>query len=279
MTTVLSNLPSTEPNLEQVSQNHASQSPRYANVLGVRISAVNMQNAVRLAEEWILRGMPGYVCLAGVHGVMEAQRDPNLLEIMNQAALNLPDGMPMTWVGRLQGLREIDRVFGPDFMMVMCKLSAERAYRNYLFGGKPGVAEELRNRLRECFPDLEVVGTFTPPFRPMNSDEERELIAEVARLKPHILWVGLSTPKQERFMARMAGRLRVPLMVGVGAAFDYHTGKIRDCPDWVKRAGMQWLHRLMQDPRRLWKRYLRNNPAFLWHIAVQLGSKPELRER
>lgn len=273
MTTAFPDLMSAKPSAEPISDSGLDQCQSYADVLGVRISAVNMQSAVRLAEALIERRKPGYVCLSGVHGVMEAKRDPDLLEILNRAALNLPDGMPMTWIGRLQGLRQIDRVFGPDFMTAMCKLSASRGYKNYLFGGKPGVAEELRDRLRKQFPDLKVVGTFTPPFRPMNPDEERKLIADVTRLKPQVLWVGLSTPRQERFMAQMASLLQVPLMVGVGAAFDYHTGKIRDCPNWVKRAGMQWLDRLLQDPKHLWKRYLRNNPAFMWHIALQLAGR------
>ena len=248
-----------------------AKSSGYANVLGVRISAVNMQLAVRVAERWIARRKPGYVCVTGVHGVMEAQKDPELLAILNHAALNLPDGMPMTWVGRMQGFDEMDRVYGPDFMTAMCNLSAERGYRNFFYGGKPGIAQELAEKLQDKIPGLRVVGSFTPPFRAINLREERELVAQVARLKPHIVWVGLSTPKQERFMAQMVERLHVPLIVGVGAAFDYHTGQLRECSNWVKRAGLQWLHRLIQDPKRLWKRYLRNNPAFLWHIAFQLA--------
>jgi N-acetylglucosaminyldiphosphoundecaprenol N-acetyl-beta-D-mannosaminyltransferase len=229
-----------------------------------------MDLAVDLAGHWIQAGNPGYICVTGVHGVMEAQRDPELLRTFNRAAISLPDGMPMTWVGRLQGFRRMDRVFGPDFMIAMCRLSVERGYRNFLYGGKPGVADLLSQALQRRFPSLQVVGTYTPPFRSLTAEEEAELIAQVAQAQPHILWVGLSTPKQERFMARYADRLPVPLSVGVGAAFDYHTGSIRDCSPWIKRAGLQWLHRLMQDPRRLWKRYLVNNPAFLWHITWQL---------
>lgn len=153
----------------------------------------------------------------------------------------------------------------------MCRLSVERGYRNFLYGGKPGVAELLSETLQQRFPGLQVVGTYTPPFRNLTPEEEEEILAKVEQSKPHILWVGLSTPKQERFMAQYVDRLRVPLLIGVGAAFDYHTGQIRDCSDWIKRAGLQWLHRLMQDPRHLWRRYLRNNPAFLWHIAWQIS--------
>jgi len=241
----------------------------HADVLGVKVSAINMRDAVELADHWIEAGNPGYVCVSGVHGVMEAQRNPKLLQILNQAVLNVPDGMPMSWVGRLQGYSNMDRVFGPEFMYSMCRFSLSRDYRHFLYGGQPGVAEQLKETLEKQFPGLQVVGTYTPPFRSLNAEEEEALLRQVQSARPHILWVGLSTPKQEHFMAQYVQCLRVPLLVGVGAAFDYHTGKIRDCSPWIKRAGLQWLHRLAQDPKRLWWRYLRNNPAFVWNIALQ----------
>jgi len=247
----------------------------YADVLGVKVSAVNLTQAIELADEWIVVGSPGYVCATGVHGVMEAQSDLEFRQILNGACINAPDGMPMTWVGRLQGFGKMDRVFGPDFMAAMCRLSVERGYRNFLYGGKPGVAELLSETLQRKFPGLQVVGTYTPPFRSLTPNEEDRILAQVLEAKPHILWVGLSTPKQERFMAQYVKRLQVPLLVGVGAAFDYHTGHIRDCSEWVKRAGLQWMHRLMQDPSHLWRRYFRNNPAFLWHIAWQISGLRE----
>jgi N-acetylglucosaminyldiphosphoundecaprenol N-acetyl-beta-D-mannosaminyltransferase len=179
--------------------------------------------------------------------------------------------MPMTWVGRLQGFQQMDRVFGPDFMMAICRLSVERGYRNFFYGGQPGVANRLSETLINRFPGLQVIGTFTPPFRPLNPHEEDELAAQILQSRPHIVWVGLSTPKQEQFMAQYVSRFQVPLMVGVGAAFDYHTGQIRDCSPWIKKAGLQWLHRLLQDPKRLWKRYLINNPAFIWRIVLQFA--------
>jgi len=243
-----------------------------ANVLGVRVSAVDLKSAVDLSDQWIrsARGH-GYICATGVHGVMEAHADSAVRQALNHALLNVPDGMPMSWVGRLQGFRNMDRVFGPDLMLAMCRLSVERGYRNFFYGGKPGVAALLGESLQRKIPGLQVVGTYTPPFRSLTSDEEKEVLAKVSESKPHILWVGLSTPKQERFMAQYVETLQVPLMFGVGAAFDFHTGAIRDSPAWVKRSGLQWLHRLIQDPGHLWKRYLRNNPAFLWHIALQLS--------
>lgn len=242
----------------------------YADVLGVKVSAVNLQRAVEIADRWVEASQPGYVCVTGVHGVMEAQRDPDLREILNRALMNTPDGMPMSWVGRLQGFRNMDRVFGPEFMSAICQLSLTRGYRHFLYGGRSGVAEQLQASLEKKFPGLQIVGTYTPPFRSLSSEEEDALILQVQNAKPHMMWIGLSTPKQERFMAQYVDRLQVPLLVGVGAAFDYHTGRIRDCSSWTKRTGMQWLHRLLQDPRRLWRRYLRNNPAFVCNIALQL---------
>jgi N-acetylglucosaminyldiphosphoundecaprenol N-acetyl-beta-D-mannosaminyltransferase len=242
-----------------------------ADVLGVKVSAIDLEQAVEIADRWVSAGKPGYISVTGVHGVMEAETDHAFREILNRAVLNAPDGMPMTWVGRLQGHKKMDRVFGPDLMAAMCRLSVDRGYRNFLYGGKPGVAPLLRETLERRFPGLVVVGTYTPPFGALTRDEEEDICRLVRAAKPHIVWVGLSTPKQEQFMADFAERLGAPLLVGVGAAFDYHTGLIRDCPRWVKRAGMQWAHRLTQDPKRLWRRYLRNNPAFLWHIAQQLA--------
>ena len=162
------------------------------------------------------------------------------------------------------------RVFGPEFMLQMCELSVKRSYKHFLYGGAPGVADRLKRNLVDSFPGLQIVGTYTPPFRPLNQEEQETLRAQVHSLQPDIIWVGLSTPKQERFMAEFLPRLDTKLMVGVGAAFDVHTGRIKDAPAWVKQSGLQWLHRLLQEPGRLWKRYLINNPLFLWNIAVQL---------
>jgi N-acetylglucosaminyldiphosphoundecaprenol N-acetyl-beta-D-mannosaminyltransferase len=242
----------------------------YANVLGVKVSAIDLGRAVEMADRWIAGENRGYICVTGVHGIMEAQSDSELQYILNHAFINTPDGMPMSWVGRLQGFSKMDRVFGPDLMASLCGISVERNYRHFLYGGETGVAELLKEKLESKFPGLQIVGTYTPPFRNLTDEEEEEIFRRLQELQPHILWVGLSTPKQERFMARYVDRLQVPLMVGVGAAFDYHTGRISDCSNWIKRAGLQWLHRLLQDPKRLWKRYLRNNPAFLWKITLQL---------
>jgi len=248
----------------------------HVDVLGVKVSAVNMSGAVEIAERWIARGRPGYMCLTGVHGVMEAHANLQFRRILNSAVLNAPDGMPLSWIGHWQGHREMDRVFGPDFMAAMCGISVALGYRHFLYGGEAGVAESLQSVLEKRFPGLKIVGTYTPPFRELNRSEEAELLTRIRTSSPHIMWIGLSTPKQERFMAAWRERLQVPLLVGVGAAFDFHTGRIQDSPRWIKRAGLQWLHRLIQDPRRLARRYWRTHPAFLWQMALHRANRGSL---
>jgi N-acetylglucosaminyldiphosphoundecaprenol N-acetyl-beta-D-mannosaminyltransferase len=242
-----------------------------ANVLGVGVHAVDLDSAASIIENAVLSGTRGYVCVTGVHGVMEAQRDPQFRKILNRALLVTPDGMPTVWVGRLQGYKSMQRVFGPDLMFAVCRRSVELGIRHFLYGGNPGVAELLANNLRHFFPGLKVVGTYSPPFRPLRTSEQRALEENMQSVHPDIVWVGLSTPKQERFMAASFNRLPCKMMVGVGAAFDIHTGRVNDAPAWIKNAGLQWAHRLCQEPRRLWKRYLLNNSAFLAAISLQLA--------
>jgi N-acetylglucosaminyldiphosphoundecaprenol N-acetyl-beta-D-mannosaminyltransferase len=245
--------------------------PPRANVLGVGVTAVDMAQALNVSEHLLRRGGKGYICVTGVHGVMEALRDTAFRRILNRAFLCVPDGVPTVWMGHLQKHRQMKRVYGPDFMLALCSLLADRACRHFLYGGREGVAEKLKERLECLVPGIEIAGTYTPPFRPLNSSEEQELLSMVAGCKPDVFWVGLSTPKQERFMAQYIDRLDVQLMVGVGAAFDIHTGSLRDAPQWMKTCGLQWIHRLWQEPRRLTHRYLRNNPSFLWNVFTQMS--------
>jgi N-acetylglucosaminyldiphosphoundecaprenol N-acetyl-beta-D-mannosaminyltransferase len=231
-----------------------------------------MKQALLACDDLLAASGRGYISVTGVHGVMEAQSDQVFRDILNQSFLCLPDGMPMVWVGRLQGHQSMRRVYGPDFMLEFCRQSVARNYRHFLYGGKEGVADELAAELRRRFVGLQIVGTYTPPFRPLAVEEEEELVSMIKLCKPDVIWVGLSTPKQERFMAQYLDRLDTKLMIGVGAAFDLHTGRMKDAPGWVKVVGLQWLHRLFQEPSRLWKRYLINNPKFLFRIALQFVS-------
>jgi N-acetylglucosaminyldiphosphoundecaprenol N-acetyl-beta-D-mannosaminyltransferase len=242
-----------------------------ANVLGVGIHAIDMDETIRRSNLLIDGGRKGYVCVTGVHGIMEAQSDPALRDILNRAYLCVPDGMPTVWVGKLQGHHDMRRVYGPDYMIEMCRRSLRQDYRHFFYGGAPGIAGKLKMKLESRMPWLKVVGTYTPPFGPLSSEQEHELVAMVARQKPDIIWVGLSTPKQERFMAQYLERLDVKLMVGVGAAFDLHAGLRSDAPTWMKQCGLQWLHRLQQEPRRLAPRYLKHNPRFVWEICGQVA--------
>ena len=241
-----------------------------ANVLGVGVHAVDMRTAIEAIETAIFQRRRGYVCLTGVHGVMEAQRNPDLMGILSMATLVLPDGMPTVWMGHLQGFREMNRVFGPDLLIAVADRSVLTGHSHFLCGGQAGVAEQLRDALLCRFPTIRILGTYTPPFRPLRRAEERTLISTGRELAPDIIWVGMSTPKQERFMAEYLPRLNATLMIGVGAAFDFHTGRVKDSPEWVKRSGLQWAHRLIQQPARLWRRYIINNPLFLVRAGLQL---------
>jgi len=240
------------------------------NVLGVGVHAINMQQSVSYLIEAALRRQKGYVCVTGVHGVMEAQNDARFRDILNRSLLTTPDGMPTVWVGKTAGHAAMGRVFGPDLMLNLCDASITRGLKHFLFGGAPSVAEELKRNLQHRFRGLQIVGTYTPPFRALNTDEQSQLAEQVKTAQPDFFWVGLSTPKQERFMAEYLPKLDTTVMLGVGAAFDLHTGRMKDSPDWIKSAGLQWGHRLLQDPQRLWKRYLVNNPKFIAAITAQL---------
>lgn len=241
------------------------------NVLGIGISAINLDSAKRAVLEAIQSKRKGYVCITGVHGVMESQNDPQLRAIHNSAFLCTPDGMPMVWMGKLKGFKEMSRVYGPDLMLDIMEISKQFGIRHFFYGGANGVALELKRRFEEKFPGIQIVGTYEPPFRALNPDEQNQLTRLVSETKPDIFWVGLSTPKQERFMAEFLPKLDVALMVGVGAAFDFHSGRIRQAPRWMQRSGLEWFFRLCVEPKRLWRRYLSNNPRFVFRVACQLS--------
>ncbi len=242
-------------------------------VLGVGVSALNLRTAVEAVLDAVLARRKGYVCVTGVHGIIEAQDDAEFRRILNGAFLVTPDGMPLVWLGKHYAGREVDRVYGPDLMLEIFRATQATGCRHFFYGGAPGVADELRSRMESAFPGVQVVGIYCPPFRPLNASEEAELVALVAEKKPDIIWVGLSTPKQERFMSAYLSKLETTLMFGVGAAFDFHTGRVRQAPRWIQRSGFEWLFRLCSEPRRLARRYLVNNPRFLWRIALQLAGR------
>jgi exopolysaccharide biosynthesis WecB/TagA/CpsF family protein len=260
---------------KRMRQDHsASMSPEKrracANILGVSIDAVDMQGALSLIAKQLENGPKGYVCAVGVSGILHALEDPAVADVFRHAAFALPDGAPTVWVGRIQGHRGMDHVTGPSAMHTIFSREEFASYAHFFYGGKPGVATDLAATLCNQFPWTKVAGTVTPPFRDLTPSEEESLIAEINASQADILWIGISTPRQDLLMRRILPRLNVRMIFGVGAAFDFLTGRVRLCPEWMKRAGLHWLHRLAQDPARLWRRNL-HNTAFLWHIALQIS--------
>ena len=238
-------------------------------ILGVGISAVNLELARDTVMDWVHNDRRDYVTVTGVHGVIEAQDDEAFKTILNDAGLTVPDGMPMVWLSWLNGFKQVDRVFGPDLMLALTEALAGEKRSAFYYGGQPGIAEELSQVLGARFPGLRCAGAWTPPFRALTAQEESEITQMINNSGADIVWVGLSTPKQERWMARFRSRLTAPALIAVGAAFDYHTDRISRAPRWMQRSGLEWFYRLCQDPKRLWQRYLRNNPLFAWYLLCQ----------
>lgn len=239
------------------------------NVLGVGISSINMAQAVATIGTWIQeRQRAHYICVTGVHGVMEAQKDGALKQIHNQADLVTPDGMPLVWLNHLFGQRHVGRVYGPDLMLAVCQRSLTAGYRHFLYGGADGVPERLTTSLQKRYPGLNIVGSYSPPFRPLTPSEDAEIVARINSSGADIVWVGLSTPKQERWMAAHVQQIQAPVLIGVGAAFDFHAGLKPQAPRWMQQSGLEWCFRLLTEPRRLGPRYLINNPQFLWLLLL-----------
>ena len=305
------------------------------NVLGVGVSALNMNEAVDILLKARAQGHVGYVCVTGVHGVIESQRDCELKRIHNRSFLTVPDGTPTVWMGLEQGFMGMGRVYGPDLMLQLMAATSgsggkdldrfkekglsvkskehkgansklnhlkpktelsdsslipnhlkpktvddSHPLTHFLYGATEETLKKLKTNLEKRFPGVRIVGTYAPPFRPLNEEEEEYLHEMVTECKPDFFWVGLSTPKQEKFMAShdpcladssfKSSPLDCGIMLGVGAAFDIHAGNYKDSPEWIKNSGLQWLHRLCKEPRRLWRRYLDIVPTFLWLTGLQV---------
>lgn len=243
--------------------------PRFQ-VLGTAVDAVDLAAAAVQVEEWLATGRRGYVCHANVHGVMEAHADPLVAAAYAEAGLTVPDGMPLVWLGRRAGHPDVGRVYGPDFMLELCARAAVRGYSCFYLGGGPGVAPALARALEERFPGLRTAGVWTPPFGIDAGRVDEEAVERINAAGPDIVWIGLGCPRQERWMATHRARLQAGALVGVGAAFDFHTGRVRQAPRWMQRSGLEWLFRLVQEPRRLWRRYVVTNALFVMHLTLQL---------
>jgi len=240
------------------------------NILGVGISNVTMDGAVEAVSAFIASGKPHYVCISNVHTTMMSQYDPEYRRIQNEAAMVTPDGMPLSWVQRKMGYDQPHRVYGPDLMLEICKRGVDKGFRHFFYGGHEGVAEELKRSFEERFPGIQIVGLYSPPFRPLSPEEDEAVCAMINDCGADIVWVGLGAPKQERWMAEHLGRFRAPAMLGVGAAFDFHTGRILQAPAWMQGRGLEWLFRIYAEPKRMWRRYVFNNPMFMLLTALQL---------
>lgn len=248
-------------------------SERY-NVLGVGISAINMSQALQQIDTWIAARDHQYVCVCNVHSVMECRRSVEVRRVFNRAGMVTPDGMPLVWLLRNAGYAHVSRVYGPDLMLAAMGHSLVTGHRHYLYGGVAGVSAELAEVMRTRFPGITIAGAGTPAFGPVEELSSDAVAQSIDQARPDIVWVGMSSPKQDLWMSVMRARLQAPVLIGVGAAFDFHTGRVPQAPRWMMQSGLEWLFRLKQEPRRLWRRYLVDNPWFLFELGRQkLGLK------
>ena len=245
-------------------------------ILGVRVSAINMDMALKRLEQLVADPHSSYVCITGVHGIIESQSDEALREIHNNAAMVTPDGMPTVWSGKRAGAKWMERVYGPDLLLAACQYGLSREWRHFFYGGAPGVAGKLTDSLRERFPTIDIVGNRTPPFRLFDEAFVQEEVDIVKHTSPDIVWIGLSTPKQEKLAVMLASSWRGPVFIGVGAAFDFHSESKPQAPKYLQRLGLEWLFRVSQEPRRLGPRYASTIPRFL---VSTLSNKPQLVNR
>jgi exopolysaccharide biosynthesis WecB/TagA/CpsF family protein len=260
-------VPQTSEAAVQISPSSVPAENTCFDVLGVRVHAAQTQDVVARMEKWIQAGdRCRTIAATSMHGIVEAQHDPSFKEILNATDAIVPDGMPLVWLGRRRGHNLPRRVYGPDLMLDFCEKTAQRGYRHFFYGGEPGVAERLAESLTRRFPSLQVCGTFSPPFRPLNPKEDEEIVEFICRATPDVLWVGLGAPKQERWMHEHRDKLQVPVVASVGAAFDFLSGRRMQAPLWMREHGLEWLFRLLQEPRRLWRRYLIYGAQFLFYL-------------
>ena len=240
------------------------------NILGVGVSAIDMALALDAIDGWIEDRSSTFVCIRDVHGIMASQHDEAYRAIHSRAGMVTPDGMPVVWAARMMGYRHVRKVSGTDLMAAMCERSISRGHRHFLYGGAPGVAEGLAAALEQRFPGVRIVGTHCPPFRPLTEEEDSDIVRLIDESGADIIWVGLGSPKQERWMDEHVGRISAPVLIGVGAAFDFLGGNVKRAPVWMQRSGLEWLHRLASEPRRLWRRYLAVTPRFIPLALMQV---------
>jgi N-acetylglucosaminyldiphosphoundecaprenol N-acetyl-beta-D-mannosaminyltransferase len=244
--------------------------PPTTSVLGVPLALTDYERTMDWMDATVQTQQKGYICVAATHTVVACQDDPELAAAVHGASLVVPDGQPVVWAMNALGHDLSSRVYGPDLMARYCERSALTGARMFLYGGRnQGALVQLALNLRRRYPGVQIVGGYSPPFRPLSDEEREAVVAEINHARPDVVWVGIGVPKQEKWMAEMQERLDAPVLVGVGAAFDFHAGLVPQAPSWMQSAGLEWLYRLLQEPRRLWKRYLTYNPRFVFGFARQ----------
>lgn len=243
------------------------EAPKCCNILGVDIAVTNMKSVIHFLTGNLERLRGEYVCVSNVHTTVMAYNDPSYCEVQNSAAIAVPDGKPLSLICRVRGYRTAQRVAGPDLMPEILWVSEKEGYTHYFYGSTEHTLDALEKNLRKKYPKLNIVGVYSPPFRKLTPDEDAEVIERINAAKPDFLWVGLGAPKQERWMYEHRGKINA-VMLGVGAAFDFHAGTAKRAPKWMQEFYLEWLYRLIQDPRRLLKRYLRSNVQFIWLILT-----------
>jgi len=238
------------------------------NILGVNVAVTDTAKTIDLINQnlQVIRGH--YICVSNVHTTVMSYENKNYLNIQNNAIMVLPDGKPLSVVERLRGYRNARKVSGPDLLPAILKLSEMRGYTHYFYGSRSETLQSLQANLKKKYPDLKIVGMMSPPFRQLSEKEETDIVKTINEAHPDFLWVGLGAPKQEIWMAEHENIID-SLMIGVGAAFDFHAGSVQRAPFWMQKCGLEWFYRLLQDPKRLWKRYLTTNVKFLWYILIQ----------
>lgn len=238
------------------------------NILGVDVAAINMDWLLEFTSKNIHQLSGDYMCVSNVHTTVMSYEDPEYRAIQNGGIMAIPDGGPLSSVGRKRGFAEMQRTTGPSYLEEILKLSEQHGWRHYFYGGTEETLEKLRIELLQKYPNLQIAEMYSPPFRPLTAEEDSLVIERINEAKPDFVWVGLGAPKQERWMAAHQGKIQ-GFMVGVGAAFDYLAGNIKRAPNWMQRCSLEWLYRLLQDPKRLFKRYLETNTKFIWHAIIR----------
>jgi N-acetylglucosaminyldiphosphoundecaprenol N-acetyl-beta-D-mannosaminyltransferase len=256
--------PSSSDTAERAALAEAAVPPASVEVLGVPLALTDYERTIEWMDATIATGQRGYICVAAVHTVMACQEDRELRDAVLGSDLTVPDGQPLVWAMNALGHDLSSRVYGPDLMARYCERAALTGARMFLYGGRnQGALVQLALNLRTRYPGLNIVGGYAPPFRALTAEEEDFVLDEINRSQADVVWVGIGVPKQEKWMAAMRGRLRAPVLVGVGAAFDFHAGLVSQAPRWMQSMGLEWAYRLLQEPGRLWRRYLRYNPLFV----------------